>query len=348
MRAARLFGTRDMRVVEVDRPHPARGEVVVRVAYTGICGTDLEIYTGRMPFVKMGWVPLPQTLGHEWSGTIEEVGEGVTEFAPGDRVTGDVTISCRVCEYCKAGRYNICPNRRSVGIIRKDGAFAEFLVMPVYHVYKLPEGLSLEEAAVTEPASCAMQAVRRLGPDPGDRVVVIGDGTLGLLALQAARAAGAGRVVLIGSHDEKLAIARQLGADATVNRHRDDVVQAPLDLLGGKVEGVIEASGNAAAFGSALKLLRPGGKMVIVSIYHEPVASADLAFVATNEIVVSGTLAGPNVFPGLLRLMAAGTIRTRPLITQRLPLAQVPEAFRKIESRSEISIKTMVTVGGGA
>ncbi|MDR7544146.1 MAG: alcohol dehydrogenase catalytic domain-containing protein [Armatimonadota bacterium] len=348
MQAARLFGTRDMRVVQVNRPHPARGEVVVRVAYAGICGTDLEIYTGRMPFVRMGWVPLPQTLGHEWSGIVDEVGEGVTEFAPGDRVTGDVTISCRMCEYCKAGRYNICPNRRSVGIIRKDGAFAEFLVMPIHHVYKLPEGLSLEDAAVTEPASCALHAVQRLGPDPGDRIVVIGDGTLGLLALQAARAVGAGRVVLIGSHDEKLAIARQLGAYATVNRHRDDVVQAPLDLLGGKVEGVIEASGNAAAFGSALRLLRPGGRMVIISIYHEPVSSADLAFVATNEIVLSGTLAGPNVFPGLLRLMAEGAIRTRPLITQRLPLAQVPDAFQKIESRSELSVKTMVTIRGEA
>jgi len=342
MRAARLFATRDVRVVEVERPHPGRGEVVVRIAFTGICGTDIEIYTGRMPFIAMGLIPLPQTLGHEWSGVIAEVGEGVTEFTPGDRVTGDVTISCRVCEFCKAGRYNICPHRRSVGIIRKDGALAEYLVMPAHHVYRVPDGLSLEEAALTEPASCAVNAVRRLGVQPGDRIAVVGDGTLGLLALQAARAAGAGMVVMIGSHDEKLAVAQELGAHAVVNRHRDDVVQAPLQAFGGKIEGVIEASGNAAAVGPALQLLRPGGRMVVISIYHEPVPALDLAALTSNEITITGTLAGPNVFPGLLRLMAEGRIRTRPLITHRLPLAGVPDAFKAIEGRVEPYIKMVV------
>ncbi len=342
MRAARLFGTEDMRVVDVERPQPGRGEVVVRIAYTGICGTDIEIYTGRMPFIKLGLIPLPQTLGHEWSGIIDEVGEGVTEFAPGDRVTGDVTISCRMCEYCKQGRYNICPNRRSVGIIRKDGAFAEYLVMPTVHVYKLPDGLSLEEAALTEPTSCAVHAVRRMGIDPGDRIVVVGDGTLGLMALQAARAAGAARLMMIGSHDFKLALARQLGALATINRHRDDVIQAPLDFFGGKVDGVMEASGNVAAIGSALRLLRPGGRMVVISIYHEPVPSFDLASVTTNEIVITGTLAGPQVFPGLLRLMAEGTIRTAPLITHRLSIEEVPEAFSNIAARWQPCIKMVV------
>jgi L-iditol 2-dehydrogenase len=342
MRAARLFDTRDMRVVDVDRPHAGRGEVVVRIACTGICGTDIEIYTGRMPFIKLGWIPLPQTLGHEWAGVIDEVGEDVAEFAPGDRVTGDVTISCRVCDYCKQGRYNICPRRRSVGIIRKDGAFAEYLVMPIHHVYRLPETLSLEEAALTEPTSCAVHGVRRMGVEPGDRVVVVGDGTIGLLALQAARAAGAAKVVMIGSHDSKLAIARELGAHATVNRHRDDVRQAPLDLLGDKADGVVEASGNASAFEPALRLLRPGGRMLIISLYHEPVPPFDMAFVTANEIVVSGTLAGPNVFPGQLRLMAEGVIRAAPLITHRLSLEQVPTAFQTIADRVEPSVKMMV------
>ncbi len=342
MKAARLFATRDMRVVEVDRPRPGRGEVVVRIAYTGICGTDIEIYTGRMPFIKLGLIPLPQTLGHEWSGIVDSVGDEVTAFTPGDRVTGDVTISCRVCEYCKAGRYNICPHRRSVGVIRKDGAFAEYLVMPAHHVYRLPEGVSLEEAALTEPASCAVHAVRRLAVGPGDRIAVVGDGTLGLLAVQAARAAGAGRVVIIGSHDQKLALARELGAHAVVNRHRDDVVEAPLNLFGEKIEGVIEASGNVAAVAPALRLLRSGGRMVILSIYHEPVPALDLAAVTSNEITITGTLAGPNVFPGLLRLMAEGAIRTRPLITHRLPLAGVPDAFRAIEGRTEPYVKMLV------
>ena len=344
MKAARLYGTRDMRITDVDRPQAGRGEVVIRIAYVGICGTDIEIYTGRMPFIKLGLIPLPQTLGHEWTGVIDEVGEGVTEYAPGDRVTGDVTISCRVCEFCKAGRYNICPNRRSVGIIRKDGAFAEYLVMPVYHVYRVPDEVSLEDAALTEPASCAVHAVRRMGVEPGDRIAVVGDGTLGLLALQAAKAAGASRVVLIGSHDEKLAIAQHLGAYATVNRHRDDVVQAPLDFFHGKIDGIIEASGNAAAVGPALKLLRPGGRMVIISIYHEPVPAVDMAFVVTNEVILTGTLAGPTVFPGLLRLMAERAIRTGPLITHRLPLIGVPDAFRAIETRSDSYIKKMVVI----
>jgi 2-desacetyl-2-hydroxyethyl bacteriochlorophyllide A dehydrogenase len=335
-----------MRVVDVDRPHPGRGEIVVKIAYTGICGTDIEIYTGRMPFIKLGLIPLPQTLGHEWSGIVDEIGESVTEFAPGDRVTGDVTISCRVCEFCKQGRYNICPNRRSVGIIRKDGAFAEYLVMPVHHVYKLPQTLSLEEAALAEPASCAVHGVRRMGVGPGDLIVVVGDGTIGLLALQAARAAGASKVVMIGSHDSKLALARQIGAEDTVNRHRDDVRQAPLDRLGGKADGVVEASGNTAAVEPALRLLRPGGRMVIISLYHEPVPTLDMAFVAANEIVITGTLAGPNIFPGLLRLMADGIIRTKPLITHRLVLEHVPEAFQKIADRAEPSVKMMVTQDG--
>ncbi|MDR7486862.1 MAG: alcohol dehydrogenase catalytic domain-containing protein [Armatimonadota bacterium] len=348
MKAARLYDIRDMRVVDVERPRPGPGEVVVRIAYTGICGTDIEIYTGRMPFIKLGWIPLPQTLGHEWSGVVDEVGPGVTDFAPGDRVTGDVTISCRVCEYCKAGRYNICPNRRSVGIIRKDGAFAEYLVMPTYHVYRLPPGLSLEAAALTEPTGCAVHAARTLQVEPGDRIVVVGDGTIGLLALQAARALGAAQVMLVGSHDEKLTLARELGAFATANRRRDDIVERVAAAFGGKVDGVIEASGNVQAVGPALRLLRPGGRMVVVSLYHEAVPDVDLAFVTANEIVLRGILAGPNVFPGTLRLMAAGAIRTVPLISHRLPLEGVPQAFGTIEARKEPYVKMVVVQNGAA
>jgi 2-desacetyl-2-hydroxyethyl bacteriochlorophyllide A dehydrogenase len=344
MKAAKLFGPRDIRYVDVDRPVPGRGGILIRVKAVGLCGTDLEVYNGTMPYLAMGWAKYPMILGHEWSGIVEEVGEGVSIIKKGDRVTGDVSIGCGKCAYCLRGFYNLCLERTEVGLCRgKDGAYAEFLTMPERHCYRLPEGVSFEEGAVVEATATVVKAINKTGIALGDITVVQGDGPIGLLALQAAQAAGSAIVILAGTFPEKLRLGRTLGADVTVNVKEEnlrDVVGKFTDGIGADV--VLEACGKAEAVVQATEAVRAGGKICLIGVYETPVSSFNASIVVTQDINLYGSIASPNAFIPTLRLMKSGKIKTAPLISHRLPLSKIAEGMRILEK--EIATRNKIVM----
>jgi threonine dehydrogenase-like Zn-dependent dehydrogenase len=249
-------------------------------------------------------------------------------------VTGDTAIGCGACEYCLAGHYNLCPTRQTVGILRKDGAFAEQLVMPERHLYRLPDDIGLVEASLTEPTAVAVHAVRRLDPVVGQRCVVFGDGALGLLCLQVVRNAGATGLVMVGSHEHKLVLAQELGAQHTINYRQEGYLDQIRSWTGGDgPELIIEASGSPKAIQDAVHLGRPGARIVNISFCGVREIPVDMDIVVAKEISILGSIANPNAFPAALRLIAEGRVQVRPLISHHFDLEQAEQAFDQIEHK---------------
>jgi 2-desacetyl-2-hydroxyethyl bacteriochlorophyllide A dehydrogenase len=328
----------------VPKPQINDNEVLVRVKAVGICGTDLELLSGDMPHIKNGFTKYPLIPGHEWAGQIEEVGSSVEGFCVGDRVTGDVSIGCGNCHMCKTGRYNLCPNRVVVGSYRnKNGAFAEYIKMPYGNLYKLPESVSYEEAALAEPAATAAYGIMRAKIGFGSIVLVIGDGPIGQLAMQCAKIAGASKVIAVGSWDEKLKIARQLAADVIINYKKDDVVEKVLEYTNGEgADVVLETSGNMVAFNQSIKAVVPGGKIVLYSFYGGVEFPATINNFIVKDADLIGILASPNATQPVLSLMESNRISVKPLITHRYPMEQISIAIAMIKGKKECRIKVML------
>ncbi|MBS3765377.1 alcohol dehydrogenase catalytic domain-containing protein [Candidatus Bipolaricaulota bacterium] len=343
MRAARIFGEKDIRYVEKAKPTVGPEEVLVKVKAVGVCGSDVELYEGVHPYLERGLTTLPITPGHEWSGRVAETGDKVEDFSPGDRVTGDVTLACGDCEYCMNGRYNLCPNRIVVGSYRnKEGGFAEYIKMPRRHLYEIPEGVSYREAAMTEPAATCVYGVNRTDIEFGSSVFVVGDGAIGQLALQSA-AAGAGKVIISGSYDQKLDIAADLYGAETINRHEHDVVDRVKELTKNEgVDVVLEASGNDKGLDQGLEALRPGGKICLLSIYPQEELTADINSVVFKDADLYGVLGSPGSFSSTLEMMAKDKLKPEELISHTVSLENAEKAFDFVYNDRENTIKTII------
>ncbi len=335
MKAVRLTGPGRLEYVDVPEPACGDEDVLIEVRCVGICGTDVEMYHGTMAYFKMGWTRYPITLGHEWSGVVVDRGQSVTELSIGDRVTGDVTIGCHRCDNCKRGFYNLCFSKAEVGLCRgKDGAFAEYLTMPALHAYRVPDALSFEEAAFVEPAATVVKAIRKAQFEPGAICVILGDGPIGLLALQAADACGAGKVILTGTLDEKLELGRRVGADLTINVRKQDLkamIDEATDGVG--ADFVMEASGSVEAVQQAVEITRMGGTISIVGLHETPVPQLDMGNIVVRDLNLITSVASPNAFKQTIRLMEKRKIDARPLISHRFGLSEAARALEVQETR---------------
>lgn len=344
MKAIRFMGPEQIELSEIPMPECGPGEVVAQIAWAGFCATDIELLTGEMVHIKNGNTTYPLVPGHEWSGTIVKLGAGVHGFQVGDKVTSDVSLGCGECEYCRSGHYNLCPDRQVVGSYRnKQGVFAQYIAVPQRHLYHIPEGVDMQEAALAEPAATAEYAVRRAHIPAGGTVLVIGDGPIGQLAAQLANLQGASQVLMAGSWDEKLDIARTCGAAHTINYHREDVVARAKELTGGLgPDIVIETSGNNAALDQAIKALKPAGRVVAVSWYKGDTVDAAMNALIAKDGELIGTLASPNCFTPVLEYMASGKLKVKPLITHVKPLAELPAVVDMIRAKKEMRIKVLL------
>lgn len=344
MKAIRFMAPETIEVSDIPMPVCKDDEVIAKIAYAGFCATDIELLTGEMVYIKNGNTTYPLVPGHEWAGTIVAVGSKVRDLKVGDQITSDVSLGCGECDYCREGRYNLCPNREVVGSYRnRQGAFAEYIAVPQRHVYKVPENLSLEEAALAEPAGTAEYAVRRARIPAGAQVLVIGDGPIGQLAAQLANIEGARRVIMAGSWDEKLAIAKECGVSDVINYHREDVAERAKELTEG--EGpliIIETSGNKTALNQAIKALKPGGRIVMVSWYNGDEVAAMLNATIAKDAELIGTLASPNTFNTVLGYMAEGKLNVRPLITHVKPLEELEDVVKMVRAKKEMRIKILL------
>jgi len=343
MKAIRFMQPEIIEYSEIPRPQMKDNEVLAEIAYAGFCATDIELLTGEMVHIKSGNTKYPIIPGHEWSGTIVAVGKNVRNFQVGDRVTSDVSLGCGECEACRRGHYNLCPNREVIGSYKnRQGVFAQYVAVPQRHLYKIPEGLSMEEAALAEPAATAAYAVSKAHIPAGAQVLVIGDGPIGQLAAQLANLEGASRVIMAGSWDEKLKIAKQCGIAETINYHKEDVVKRAMELTDGGPDIVIETSGNNTALNSAVQTLKPTGRIVAVSWYNGATVEVAMNTVIVKDAELIGSLASPNTFTPVLRYMAEGKLNVKPLITHIKPLRELEDVVKMVRAKKEMRIKILL------
>jgi len=343
MKALLLSKYRSLEIADVPTPAAGAGEVLIRVGACGICGSDVHGYDGssgrRIP---------PIVMGHEAAGRIAAVGAGVTGLAEGDRVTFDSTIYCGACGFCKRGEMNLCDQRQVLGVSCADysraGAFAEFVAVPARVVYKLPESISFAEAAMLEAVAVAIHAVSLAEISVQSTALVVGAGTIGVLILQALRAAGCKRVFVSDVDASRLKLAKELGA-ADVLLADADVVAQILQRTGGVgVDVAMEAVGRDETVNAAIASVRKGGTVVLVGNIS-PEATLPLQKVVTRQIRLQGSCASAGEYPQAIALMASGAIRVKPLITAIAPLAEGPQWFERLYAREPNLLKVVLTPG---
>jgi L-iditol 2-dehydrogenase len=333
-KTAKGVGLLELRPAPIPRPKPH--EVLLEIKAAGICGTDIHIKQDEFPYYP------PVILGHEFSGQIIEVGPEVTDYKIGDRVVGEPhTRACGKCYLCRTGNIQICAAKRSPGW-GIDGAFAKYLCMPEHLLHRVPDSLSYEEAAVAEPVANVVQDVlERPRVDPDDFVVIIGPGPIGLLSVMAARAGGAGKIVIIGTRaDEavRLPIAQRIGVDAIILADQDDPVNAVMDLTHGRgADLVVEASGSGRAIYSAVKMIRKMGRLSQIGL----TGKADITFpwdaAAARVVTLFFNMStGFTCWDRALGLMASGKINVKQITTHVFPLERWEEAFTETEAQRAV------------
>lgn len=344
MKAIRIHGPEDARCEEVADPVVAPDDVLVRVRAVGICKTDIELYEGSMFYLTSGMASLPLIPGHEWSGEVVEVGREVTEFRVGDRVTGECSVGCRSCPACIRGWYSQCPHRTETGILNRPGAFAEYIAFPKYFLHKC-SALDYDAASFIEPTGVAVYAAKRAEITPADHVAVMGPGPIGLFMLQAARAYGARKLILVGARgdDTRLAVGRELGADVLVNTDTDDVTEAVREATEGHMADVVlEAVGVPSVWEAIAGILAPRARVAMTGLFAGSKCAVDFDPIVVNNVTILGCLGGPSVWDEAISLHARGEITAKPLITHRLPLAEFARGVEIARKRQNEVIKVVV------
>jgi L-iditol 2-dehydrogenase len=340
MKALLLSKYRQLELTELPSPRPGRDEVLIRVAACGICGSDVHGYDGssgrRIP---------PIVMGHEAAGTIAAVGEGVSGWSEGTRVTFDSTIYCGDCPPCLRGDVNLCDRRQVLGVscgdYRRAGAFAEFVVVPARIVHRLPTNLSYEEAALLEAVAVALHAVSLVPIEPGETALVVGAGTIGLLLQQALRVAGCSRVVVVDVDPTRLKLSMELGATAAFTPA--DLAQQIMKLIEGVgIDLAVEAVGNSETVNTAIDSVRKGGNVILVGNIS-PEVTLPLQKVVTRQIRLQGSCASAGEFPRAIELLSSGAIRVKPLITAVAPLGDGPQWFERLYAREPNLMKVVLT-----
>lgn len=345
MKAVVLTAPNEFSVEEVERPSPGPAEVLCRVRAVAICGTDAHLFRGDYPGF---WPPsFPFIPGHEWSGEVVEVGEGAEDhgWAVGDRVAGTSHDACGVCQACVEGRYNLCQNYGHMNVHRQyghnwQGAFAEYVVHGIKSVFKLPDALSFTDGALLDPASIALHTANRGKIAPGDNVVVLGPGPVGLLAADAARASGAGRVIVVG-RGQRLTKAGEMGHE-TVDYSTSDPVSSVRDITDGLGPDVaLDCAGVGDSFRWGISMLRKGGTCAAVGIPVEDV-SLDLQELVLYEKELVGVRASAGEMRHVIPLVEDGRVRVRELHTHTFALSDFDEALTTFNERLGGALKVII------
>jgi 2-desacetyl-2-hydroxyethyl bacteriochlorophyllide A dehydrogenase len=341
-RAAVLQAPRRLELVERSKPQAAPGEVVVRTAATAVCHTDLSIYTGAHPGVRY-----PVVMGHESTGVVEAIGEGVTGLRPGQHVIVNPVISCGRCDCCLRGATHLCRNAGMFGR-EIEGSLNQYVRLPERYLYALPEALPLAQATLIETLATVRHAQQRLGLKAGESVVVLGQGTSGLLHTRLAVLAGANPVIAVSRSRWKLDRAIAMGAHHALDTGAEGSADEVVRLTGGAgADAVIDTAGGAAALRAGIEMLRPGGRFSAFSISHESAADLNLFPFYYKEISVIGSRAllpedmGPSI-----DLVASGAIDVKGFITATYPLTHAAEAFEEYERNPSRILRIVIDSGG--
>lgn len=335
MRVSVLRKAGDIGVEEREIPRPGRGEVLIEIGSVGVCGSDVHYYEhGRIGSYV---VEAPLVLGHEAGGTVVEVGPDVSALRSGQRVSIEPGVPCRHCRQCLAGRYNLCPDVRFFATPPYDGAFSQYVVMPVEFVFPVPDTISDDAAGLLEPLSVGIWACRRVSVAPGTSVLVTGAGPIGIIAAQVARAYGADRVTVTDVNPHRLALAARLGLDTV------DVSANPLAEVGVEPDVLIECSGNPRATWDALTTVARAGRVVLVGMGGDELR-LPLPYIQDREITLTGAFRYANTWPTAIELAASGRVDLDAVVTGHFDLASAEAALTAARS-DPTAVKLIVQPG---
>jgi 2-desacetyl-2-hydroxyethyl bacteriochlorophyllide A dehydrogenase len=326
MKAARIDAPFSMKIVEIDQPIIGLEEALIRVEACGVCGTDIHIYEGKAGIARYPLIP-----GHEFSGRVVDVGMEASKYlSVGDRVVVDPTVVCGRCIFCRSGRMHLCLEWSPIGVVR-DGAFAEYVKAPARQIYRIPDTISFEEAALTEPLSCCIHGWDRLSPKAGFTAAIIGAGPIGLIHIQLARLLGASLIIVSEPAENRRILAENLGADIVVDPFESDLSKVVNEKTGGiGVDIVVEAVGGAKYLEEALKIVSRGGKILVFGVAPEE----DKAYVSPyilykRELTILGSFINPYSMGRAISMISSRRVDVSSLITHIISLDMIEQALKR-------------------
>ncbi|MBA6154602.1 2,3-butanediol dehydrogenase [Gelidibacter maritimus] len=348
MKAARWHKAKDIRVEETKVPSPKENQVKIAVKFAGICGSDLHEYNAgpqlipvEEPYALNGHQGTT-TLGHEFSGVVEDVGNNVKNIKKGDRVTVEPIFRNPESPFIVTGEYNLSEPLGFVGLT-SNGAFAKHVVVEDYMVHKMPDSMTFEQGAIVEPAAVAAYAVQRSGMKMGDTVFIIGAGPIGLLTVQVALATGASQIFVSDLSENRLKKAKEIGATHTFNAKDKDITQKIKEITGHGVDVFIDAAGVQATFDTGINSLRNGGTAVLVALFGEKVTH-DALNQTLRELTIIGTAAYRNIFPETIALISSGRLPVEKLITSVISLVEIVEKGFEALTKDPSEVKILVDI----
>ncbi len=316
---------------DVPIPEFSPYEVIIKVKAVGICGSDLRIYKRTDPKRRKNYI-----LGHELSGEVVDWGEKVSGFKKGDRVATEMCIGCTICRYCKKGLINLCKTINELGITM-DGGMAEYVSIPARNVHPIPDGLSFEEATLADPLACSIRGLELANIEPGSWVAVLGPGAIGLFATQVAKRIRRAKVIVTGTKDDRLELAREFGADHTFNIHASDPVEEILQITDGGVDYTFEATGDPNALQQSIYITRKNGSIVLMTVHKE--IEVNMEPVIRNELTLQGSICyNYKEFDQAIDLIAKKKIDVKRFVGHIFPLREAEEAFQVGLSRKAIKV----------
>lgn len=331
MKAALWYGIKDVRLENIEEPKVTKGNVKIKVKWCGICGSDLHEYLGGPIFIPkdkphpISKEVAPVVLGHEFSGEIVEIGEGVTNLNIGDRVAVEPIVACGTCPACQEGKYNLCSSLGFHGLCGGGGGFAEYTVFPAKFVHKIPDGLSFEKAALIEPIAVAIHSLRVGKFMTGQSAIVLGAGPIGLATIEALKAAGASLVIVMQRKSVRQEYALRAGADIVIDPTEVNVAEEVKRLTGGIGADIsFETTGAKIGFDTGIESIKYNGTMVVTSIWEEEISINPNTFIFSEKTIV-GTIAYRNEFPATMAQMNDGRIKVDGYITKKISLDDIVE-----------------------
>ncbi len=324
---------------EIPVPEIGAGQALVKIMEIGVCGSDIHVYHGEHPFTSY-----PVTQGHEVSGVIEKLGDGVEGLKVGQKVTIQPQVVCGECWPCRNGKYNLCESLKVMGF-QTTGVASEFFAVDAEKITPLPEEMSLEEGAMIEPLAVAVHAVRRAGDVRGRDICVLGAGPIGILVAQAAKGLGAGRVMVTDVSGLRLEKAKECGADMVVHTRERDFGEAFVELFGpDKADVIYDCAGNDVTMGQAIKYARKGSTIILVAVFAK-MASVDLAVLNDHELDLNTSMMYRSEdYEKAIELVQEGKVRLMPLLSKRFPFREYLEAYKYIDENRESTMKVLIDV----
>ncbi len=324
---------------EIPVPEIGAGQALVKIMEIGVCGSDIHVYHGEHPFTSY-----PVTQGHEVSGVIEKLGDGVEGLKVGQKVTIQPQVVCGECWPCRNGKYNLCESLKVMGF-QTTGVASEFFAVDAEKVTPLPEEMSLEEGAMIEPLAVAVHAVRRAGDVTGKDICVLGAGPIGILVAQAAKGLGAGQVMVTDVSGLRLEKAKECGADMVVNTRERDFGEAFVEFFGpDKADVIYDCAGNDVTMGQAIKYARKGSTIILVAVFAK-MASVDLAVLNDHELDLNTSMMYRSEdYEKAIELVQEGKVRLMPLLSKRFPFREYLEAYKYIDENRESTMKVLIDV----